>query len=287
MNNFGQKRPQPNRWNGIIRGAGLICTCAIVGLAFCSSAIGQSNNSGDPDTDEEVQGGYITASFANPDVALSQTLNSSGTIYENDGDPDSEDSIAVADDASNRSTGSGTVGLATQTYIDGDFSMNFSSADAPDQRIIGHVHKPTGEKLSDDGWVGPTLRVDSIILPTTFNFTGITVAETNGTGSKDSCYYTGATGQVPYDHLAGPNHTWFVSTNNDMGDDLLSWGDAAITFYRSHGRATCGTILAQNMSVVVPNPHQPVQYTSHTIKLFIGKTVLTNVKDTISDTTTY
>ena len=250
-----------------------------------SSAAFSDNNTSDPDTDEEASQGYITSTLDVYDVAITKPLTGSSTIYENDGDVDSEDAItATPDDSSGTLRGTGSVSINIPTYVDGDIGITSSSADAPDQRVTGHVHAPTGEKLSDDGWVNATLRVDSVILPTTINFTGITVAESTGTGSKDSCYYTGATGEVPYDHLAGPGSTWFVGLHNDMGDDNIGWAVSDINFYRSHGRATCGTVIAQNMSVVVPKPHPDVKYTSHTIKLFIGKTTLTNTKDSVTDT---
>lgn len=103
--------------------------------AFLPGAAYAANATADPDPDVE-QGSYISLSLNQDIVAAGDSLSGSASIYEGDGDVDSDDSISEA--PSNQSA-NGTVSFTVPTSSPGDVTIVASSADASSQSKVGHA----------------------------------------------------------------------------------------------------------------------------------------------------
>ncbi len=103
--------------------------------AFLPSAAYAANATTDPDPDVE-QGSYISLTLNQDIVAVGDSLSGSATIYEGDGDVDSDDSIS---EAPSSQVGNGTVSFSVPTSSPGDVTISASSADASPQSKVGHA----------------------------------------------------------------------------------------------------------------------------------------------------
>ena len=108
----------------------------------------------------------------------------------------------------------------------------------------------SGETTASGGWDtnNPTIHKFNQTLKGATNFQDREVDENDGTGSTDNCYFQGST--VPKAATSGG--TWTVSATNTWGPDLVGYLPAAITYYRSHGRAPCQATVVQDMFMTCP-----------------------------------
>jgi hypothetical protein len=121
-----------------------------------------------------------------------------------------------------------------------------NNTDYSDEAIIPVV-APNGETTHISGRSGPRTTFSQNLTPADVDFSGLSVTESDS-GGYDGCYFDGSIDEYPgYVHVTGG--TWPVYENNSWGDDSLSWG-AFVNYYRSAGRAPCGTVIHQRMNVV-------------------------------------
>lgn len=122
---------------------GLTCTL-LPSVAFAQ------NTSTDPDPDVEA-GSYIALNVDQDIVATGDPITGTATIYEGDGDIDSDDSIEAVTDLGYTETGNGLVTFKIPTDKYGDIILTSSSADAARvQKIIHSVSVNTKTTPSDD-----------------------------------------------------------------------------------------------------------------------------------------
>jgi hypothetical protein len=127
---------------------------------------------------------------------------------------------------------------------------------------------PTGEKTSFDRWGAKqgewataglwnaTLSVEA------GNFDNFVVQEVNGNhggggSGKDTCWFKGSKFSR-FDKVTGGQ--WTVSQgkpdpvgNDEYGQDFVGWSTHAVNYYRSKGRAPCGTEFKQIMEIQDPS----------------------------------
>jgi len=119
------------------------------------------NNSTDPDPDVE-KGAYLSLTLDQSVVAVGDPLTGTATVYEGDGDIDSDDTVAAALLASasppmsspsaaggaspmsspspmSSQSAAGTVKFSFPTSAPGDFTIDGVTADVPDQTAAGHA----------------------------------------------------------------------------------------------------------------------------------------------------
>jgi hypothetical protein len=97
---------------------------------------------------------------------------------------------------------------------------------------------PTG--LTDGEWQ-QTIQTPKIV------YNGVTVQESNpGGGGPDTCWFSGSI-YAPFTAITGG--TWTVGAGNKWGFDYVGWFSPAVTYYRSKGRAPCGTTFPQQMQI--------------------------------------
>ena len=125
---------------------GLACTL-IPSVAFAQ------NNSPDPDPDVEA-GSYISLNLNQDIVAVGDPITGTSSIYEGDGDVDSDDSITATSDAGYTQTADGTVSFSAPTTNYGDISITGSSADAGSVSKIVHAVAVNTKLTPTDNFTG-------------------------------------------------------------------------------------------------------------------------------------
>ena len=135
------------------------------------------------------------------------------------------------------------------------------------------VKIPTGETTASNGWGTGTAatihRWQQTLLPTTVDFSGLSVTERDGGSGSDGCHFVGSA-FAPFTAITGG--TWAVGTGNKWGDDFVGWFTTAVTYYRAQGRAPCSNTFSQAMDVITPSGN--LNYTNNTLGGTIGVTTV-------------
>lgn len=110
---------------------------------------------------------------------------------------------------------------------------------------------PTGESTTSAGWADsdgfPTVhKWMQTLAPSGTNFGGRVVSEADPGGGQDNCYFSGSA-IPPQDHVTG--FSWTVNPDNTWGPDYVGFTPFTVNYYRSQGRAPCGTIVPQRMDI--------------------------------------
>jgi len=117
---------------------------------------------------------------------------------------------------------------------------------------------PTGETTEFSSW-GDNFGCATCgvfmqrLTPTSTSFSGRMINERDpGGGGPDTCYFDGAIinghPATPQTHVTGGGN-WQVNADNFWGPDLVGWSTDSVNYYRSQGRAPCGTFFPQTMVI--------------------------------------
>lgn len=110
---------------------------------------------------------------------------------------------------------------------------------------------PNSESTASNGWGSGSLATvhkwRQTLSGPGLNFGGRTVTERDpGGGGPDTCWFPGSA-VMPFEAITGGS--WNVNTSNKWGNDSIGWSTGAVTYYRSQGRAPCGTSFRQRMVI--------------------------------------
>lgn len=147
--------------------------------------------------------------------------------------------------------------------------------------------RPNGETTATNVWDNannrPTIhRFTVTALPTTTSFSGRSVTERDaGGGGPDTCWFTGSAADK-WEIIT--INTGTVNSNNQYGD-LVGWYPDKVTYYRSQGRAPCGTTLQQRVALYCDISLLFFKY--NTLEASFTATQVTSVRDGVSITRTW
>jgi hypothetical protein len=111
---------------------------------------------------------------------------------------------------------------------------------------------PQSETTAFKGWANsigfPTVgQWQQSMKLSTVPYAGVTVQESDpGGGGPDTCWFPGSM-YPPQTKISGG--TWTVMAKNIWGYDYVGWTPAPVTYYRTQGRAPCGTTFPQQMQI--------------------------------------
>jgi len=146
--------------------------------------------------------------------------------------------------------------------------------------------KPTAESTAGVDWnhLDPTLYdYEQTLSPANVNFVGRQVTEQDHTGGgPDGCYFNGSAFDA-YDKVTGGN--WTVITGNKWHTDSVGYHSGAVSYYRNHGRAPCGTTFQQDM--VIDCSSGAILYKTNTLSASITSTTVTSTRDGVSKSKTW
>ncbi len=148
------------------------------------------------------------------------------------------------------------------------------------------VMLPTGETTASNGWdTGDgetTHRWTQTLTPSTVDFSGIDVKESDPGGGTDGCHFVGSA-FARFDSITGG--TWPVRAGNVWGDDFVGWFVPAVNYYRLQGRAPCTASFPQDMNVITPTGD--LKYRTNQLSGTIGVTTVGSSRDGQTATKTW
>ena len=167
----------------------------------------------------------------------------------------------------------------TAWYYDYIFDEYFSTDDSCENYVTPNYNLmvPSGESISFAGWDdtygewAQTLQGDG-----SGTFSGRTVHEANGGTGTDSCWFSGSTFS-PFDSITGG--TWGIQSDQTFDAyDEVGYGSGQVSYYRSQGRAPCGTSFTQDMYINRPGSSDVI-YQSNTLGAGIDSTTISSTKN--------
>jgi hypothetical protein len=161
---------------------------------------------------------------------------------------------------------------------DGHYCEELSRETNPSAQIAV-CPKPTSETTAFSGWDDAHSEAayglwTQTLLPASPSLAGRTVFETDPGGGTDTCW-TNTSIFDPHTHVTGGQ--WTVGSGNTWGPDQVGFQEAAVPYYRQHGRAPCAASFPQLMVIgCLTGP--PIVYQTNTLGAGITSTTVTSIR---------